>query len=55
MTPSENRSVRPSMGAPVNCSGGMKAGVPSICPVVVISPAVSLATPKSVIRGRSIP
>ena len=54
-TPSEKMSARPSIGAPVNCSGGMNAGVPRICPVSVVWPAASLATPKSVILGRSMP
>ncbi len=54
-TPSEKISARPSIGAPVNCSGGIYAGVPRICPVSVVCPAASLATPKSVIFGRSMP
>lgn len=48
-------SARPSNGAPVNCSGGMNAGVPSIFPVIVASLSVNLAIPKSVIFGRSAP
>ena len=53
ITPSENRSERPSSGMPVNCSGAMKAGVPSRVPVEVTCAWVSFATPKSMIFARS--
>src|SRR5882672_4654725 len=35
-----NWSVRPSIGFLVNCSGAMKSGVPTCCPVLVsVKPA----------------
>ena len=46
-TPQENRSLRPSTGWLVNCSGDMYEGVPSTAPVCVSSDAPMRAMPKS--------
>ncbi len=54
MTPSENKSERPSCGCPLMCSGAMYAGEPSSCPVeVTLSLSTMRAMPKS--HSTSVP
>ncbi len=48
VTPSENRSERPSIFFPASCSGDMYEGVPSTMPVLVFDESVMRAMPKSV-------